>query len=254
MSKRRSKKRMTKKQSGETYEPLPDKEKYVNPQSAKKIMKVDGHMSTKQRREQEQIVQRRREIARMMVEYGYNDITMATILGVSTSTVRKDREWLHQLWLKEAVYNVDLAKARLARRKNFVLEEARMAWEKSKDDTVKKSKRNKTSTGGEGGGGSEEETSEVATTNDGNAEFLRLFDKMAEDLAELEGYEKDKITTQINITMPSLPSDFSKYGIGHGEVESQEVEEANVVEDSGYGVDIDALEEEDIRNRQKDSG
>lgn len=218
------------------------------------ILGITDHMITPANREKkEKMFQRRREVAKLMVEYGYNDKTIADLIGVSIDTIRSDREWLHSLWVQEAVENVDIAKADLLKRKLFVLEEARRAWEDSKKDTVRSVNKKKSRTKG----GDETEDSVTSTTNTGNSEFLRLFDKTAEDIAALQGFERDKITTQINITMPSLPSDFSKYGIGkekNMEVEEAEVEEAEVIEDDKYSVDIDVLEEDEIRRRQEKGG
>lgn len=230
----------------------PDDPKFFNSFKSRRTLGLqDPNLSPEERKSKEEIFQRRREVAKLMTEYGYNDGTIASIIGVDRQTIGKDREWLHNLWLQEVVSDVDLAKAQLAKRKTFVLEEARMAWEKSKGDTIKKQTRQKNKSGGKQGGESESEVSETIENNVGNSEFLRLFAKAAEDLAELQGFKKDNITTQINITMPSLPSDFSQYGLKQGMNPEDEVEEAEIVEDkSSYGVDIDVLEEEEIRKRQ----
>lgn len=219
---------------------------------ANELIGKNGNLTPKQRKKKEEIFTRRMEVAKLMTEYGYNDRTIAKMVGVNFATISRDRKFLEELWIEEAVHDVDKAKQQLIRRKEFLLDESRRAWEKSKGRTKtskKKDKRVNAGAGSKKGSSVEKEETETVKDELGNPKYLELFDKVAEDIAELQGVKKDRITSQVNIVMPSLPDEFKKYGLNEneGEKSNKQVQDAEEVD----FVDINNLEEDDIRSRQE---
>jgi len=212
-----------------------------------RMLGIHKKMSPKQRKKKMEIFERRMEVSKLMVEYGYNDPTIAKILGVSTPTIKSDREWLHSLWMEHAIDNTEEAKATLIRRKSFVLEESRRAWDKSKSKS-RSSKTKKKTVKGSGKKGNASEKEEVETVKDelGNSKYLEMFDKVSEDIARLQGLEMDNIKQEINIHLPDLPKEFEKYGVPVSNDEAKTNREVEEAEDVDY-VDIQSPEEEDIR-------
>lgn len=212
---------------------------------------VTTNRTPKQRKIAQEIFDRRLEVAKLLTEYGYNDTVISRLLEVSVSTIRSDREWLMALWLKTAVNDVEHAKQQLIRRKEFILDETRRAWERSKGTTSSRKKKEKKTTGGKAGNINQDETVESVDEHLGNPEYLKIFDKAADDIAELQGLKKDQIINKINITLPSLPDHVSNF-FKTEEGKAEKKKKVDSAEDAVF-VDIEELDEAFIRDRQDES-
>lgn len=219
-----------------------------------KVNEVIGRhkkMTPKQRAVKEKMFTRRMEVAKLITEYGYNNRTLSKMMDVGVDTIQNDREWLEELWLKEAVTDVETAKQQLVQRKTWVMQEARQAWEKSNQRSRVVKEKEKDVQSGQGskkGNSKEKEKAETIKDELGNPKYLEIYDKAAEDIAHLQGVKKDHIKNEINIVMPSLPAEFAEYGVPveEGKKSKKQVEDA----EDAYYVDIDNLDEEDIRKNQ----
>lgn len=92
------------------------------------------------------LLERRRKVAILWNRGGVSAAETARRLGVSPATITRDRQWLLQLWRKYVSAEVDQVVARELQRLEDIEAELWVAWERSKEPTIKTGTREKVRT------------------------------------------------------------------------------------------------------------
>jgi hypothetical protein len=205
----------------------------------KKMKAADSHWSERRAKAKnseiakiqiEQKKQRLEDLSELMLE-GRSVMEMADILGYSQTQIRNDIKELDDIWRENTVGNVEQFKRMYIRRKNYVLLEAKKAFEHSKKKRIKTKEREKVSSGGEDGEIFEEETIRMEEDRDGDPRFLKIFSETATDIAEAQGVKTETEKEGDTYILPDLPPMVQKF------LEGDSDEDAGGVDEDGNPVE-----------------
>lgn len=168
--------------------------------------------------------QRLEELSELLLE-GRSVTEMSDLLGVSHTQIRNDIKELDDVWRENVVGNVEQYKRMFIRRKNYVLLEAKKAFEHSKTKRIKTKEREKTSTGGEAGMEHEEENIHMEEERDGDPRFLKIFSETATEIAEAQGVRTETEKEGDTYILPDLPDTVQRFLQGEKDVTAGGVDE-----------------------------